>query len=98
MNLRNEFNRIGHLLHNGVGTTEKKAQTLAGKGTQQAAALVRRVRDQIDTEKLATTEEAIVRHVRQNPALYLMAAALIIGALVAKLLMGSRRDFEPPLS
>jgi len=33
----------------------------------------------------------MVRHVRQNPALYLIGTALVIGALIAKLIIESAR-------
>jgi hypothetical protein len=49
------------------------------------------------TRTLVTAEEAIVRHVRENPALYLIGTALVIGALIAKLIIESRQTAQAPL-
>ena len=100
MNLRNEFNRIGHLFHNGVDKTQQATQGWAETGAKQAVGIAGRMRRQMDTgaRGFATTEEAIVRHVRQNPALYLMGAALLIGALVAKVLIEMRQTPRTPVA
>ena len=92
MNLRNEFNRIGHLFHDGVDKTQKASEDWADKRTKQAAGMAHRVRDQVDLRRFVSAEEAIVKHVRENPALYLMGAALVIGALIAKLIIESRES------
>jgi hypothetical protein len=92
MNLRNEFNRIGHIFTDGVEKTHKAAGALADEGAKRANGLARRVQDRADVRALVTTEERIVRHVRENPALYLMGAALLIGALIAKLILEARQS------
>lgn len=92
MNLRHEFNRIGHLFDDGIEKTQKAAGDWVDKPAKQAGRMARRVRDQVDMRSLVTVEERIVRHVRENPALYLMGAALVIGALLAKLIMESSRE------
>ncbi len=99
MNLRHEFNRIGHLFNGGVEKTKHEAGHWADQGAKRANELSRRVRDQVDTgtRNVVSAEEAIVRHVRENPALYAFAAALLIGALIAKLVMESRRTERAPL-
>jgi hypothetical protein len=99
MNLKNEFNRIGHLFNGGLAKAQHEAGHWAEKGTKEANALSRRVRDRVDTgtRELVSMEESIVRHVRENPALYLCAAALLMGALVAKLVLESRRASRAPL-
>jgi hypothetical protein len=43
-----------------------------------------------------TFEESIVRHMRENPAMYIIGASLLIGALIAKLVLETRRP-APPL-
>ena len=99
MNLRNEFNRIGHLFHNGQTKTQATAENWAEKQARHAATAARRMREQINTGtgSLVNAEEEIVRHVRENPALYLMATALVIGALIAKLIIESRQTRRAPL-
>jgi hypothetical protein len=99
MNLRNEFNRIGHLLHNGKDKTQRATEDWAGQQSRHAAETARRLRHQMDTgtRTLVTAEEAIVRHVRENPALYLIGTALVIGALIAKLIIESRQTAQTPL-
>ena len=94
MNLKNEFNRIGHLLNDGVEKTQKAAGAWVD---EQANGMARRVRDHVDLRKVVTTEERIVRHVRENPALYLLGTALVIGALIAKLIIQSRETRQAPL-
>jgi hypothetical protein len=94
MNLRNEFNRLGHILHNGVDKTQQATEGLTGRGARQARGMAKRMRNQVDLRSLATTEEKLVQHVRDNPALYLIGAALIIGALVAKLLLQSSAHLD----
>ena len=47
--------------------------------------------------ELMSVEESIVRHVRENPALYVFAAALLIGVLIAKLVLEARRTADAPL-
>jgi hypothetical protein len=97
MNIRNEFDRIGHLFHNGVHKTQKASEDWADKRVKQASCVAQKVRDQVDLRKFVTTEEAIVAHVRENPALYLLGAALVIGALIARLIMESRKTRQAPL-
>lgn len=99
MNLKREFNRIGHLFHNGVDTTQKATEDWAEEKSRQAAGAARQLRRQVDsgTRTLVTAEESIVRHVRENPALYLMCAALVVGVLIAKLIMESRQARRAPL-
>jgi hypothetical protein len=99
MNLRNEFNRIGHLFSGDVKETQQRAGHWVDKGTKRAKKLSRHVRDRVDTgtRGVVTVEESLVRHVRENPALYVFAAALLIGALIAKLLLESRRTPQSPL-
>ncbi|HEX4084161.1 MAG TPA: hypothetical protein VHY22_04560 [Chthoniobacteraceae bacterium] len=95
MNLRYEFNRLSHLFHNGVETS----QQTASDWSEKPAIAARRAREKMDTgaRSLVSAEEAMVRHVRRNPALYLIGAALIIGALIAKLLIEARDSRNAPL-
>jgi hypothetical protein len=96
MNLKHEFNRISHLFHNGVENSRQAATDF----TEQQAKRARHVRRQVDAgaRSLVSAEEAMVRHVRENPALYLVGAAIIIGALIAKLLIeSSQRAKDAPL-
>ena len=99
MSLKHEFNRIGHLFNGGVEKTQKHAAHWADEGTKKANDLSRRVRDRVDTgtRNIVSVEESIVRHVRENPALYAFGAALLIGALVARLVMEARRTPQAPL-
>jgi hypothetical protein len=97
MNLRNEFNRIGHLFNDGVEKTQRVTEDWKEEGAKRATDAARRVRDQVDVRNLVSAEEKIVQHVRENPALYLMAAALLIGALIAKLILESRQARHAPL-
>ncbi len=99
MNIRHEFNRIGHLFNGGLEKTKHEAGHWADKGTKQANELSRRVRDQVDSGKrsVISVEESIVQHMRENPALYVFAAALLIGALIAKLVLESRHTSRAPL-
>jgi hypothetical protein len=92
MSLRHEFNRIAHLFDGGL----EKAEKQAGPYT---AGLSRRMREQVDTGRrsVITAEEAIVRHVRENPALYVLAAALLIGVLIARLVLEASREPRVPL-
>ncbi|MGA3169492.1 MAG: hypothetical protein ABSE62_00615 [Chthoniobacteraceae bacterium] len=95
MNLRKEFNRIGHLFDDGLGKTQKKAGALLDKPSKQAAAMTRRMQDQVAAggRNVVSAEEMAVRHMRENPALYLICAALIVGVLAAKLII-ELRDFR----
>jgi hypothetical protein len=99
MNLRNEFNRVGHLFHNGKSKTRQLTEQWAADPAKIATETARRVRHQVDTgtRGFVTAEEAIVRHVRENPALYLIGTALVIGALLAKLIIESRQARQVPL-
>ena len=99
MSLRHEFNRIGHLFNGGLEKTQHTAGHWADQGAERANELSRRVRGQVDagTRNIVGVEEAIVRHVRENPALYAFGAALLIGALIAKLVLESRRTASAPL-
>ena len=99
MNLKREFNRIEHLFHNGVDKTQKATSDWAGKQASEAAGMARQLRRQVDTgtRSLITAEEALVRHVRANPALYLMGTALVFGALVAKLFIQARQSRQAPI-
>ena len=45
MNLKHEFNRIGHLFTNGVEKTQKMTGDWAGEQTHQATEMARRVRE-----------------------------------------------------
>ncbi len=99
MNIRDEFNRVGHLFNGGLEKTKEEAGHWADEGTKRANELSRRVRDQVGTgtRRVMSVEESIVQHARENPALYIFAAALLIGALVAKLVLESRRTSRAPL-
>jgi adenylate kinase len=90
---------MGHLFNGGAEKTQKEAGQLLDKGAKGAKELSRRVRDRIDTgtRDVVSVEESLVRHVRENPALYAFAAALLIGALIAKLILESRRTPQAPL-
>ena len=99
MSLKHEFNRIAHLFNDGVQKTEKQAGQWYDKGAHQAGILDRRMREQarVSQRNLVSVEEAVVRHVRGNPALYLMGAALLIGVLVARLVIEAHREPRAPL-
>jgi hypothetical protein len=92
MSLKHEFNRIAHLFDDGLETVEKQART-------GAAGLTRRVREQVDSGRrnVITVEEAIVRHIRENPALYILGAALLAGVLIARLFLEASRKPRAPL-
>ena len=96
MNLKHEFNRIGHLVNGGVEKTQEAAGTWMEK---QGNGMARRLRDQVDTQakRLLTVEEKIVQHVRENPALYIFSIALVIGALTVKLIMEPRQTRRVPV-
>ncbi len=93
MNLKNEFNRIGHVFNGGAEKTEHRATQWMDIGAKRANELSERLRERVGTgtRNIVGIEEAIVRHVRENPALYLFGAALLIGALIGKLVLESRR-------
>lgn len=99
MSLKHEFNRIGHLFNGGLEKTQHTAGHWADQGTKRANELSRRARGRVDagTRSILTVEEAVVRHARENPALYAFGAALLIGALIAKLVMEARRTAQAPL-
>ena len=99
MSLKHEFNRIGNLLNGGVTKTQHQAGHWADKGARQAQEISRRVRHRVEsgTGGVVSVEEAIVQHVRENPAVYIFGVALVIGALIAKLFLETRRVPEPPL-
>ena len=99
MNLRNEFNRIGHLFNGGVAKTQHEAGQLVDKGAKRANQLARTARKRMDTgtRNIVSVEESLVQHVRENPALYAFAVAVLIGALIAKLVMESRRTPRAPI-
>jgi hypothetical protein len=99
MSLKHEFNRIAHLFNDGVQKTEKHAGQWFDKGAHQAGILDRRVREQARTgqRNLVSAEEAVVRHMRGNPAIYLIGAALLIGVLVARLVVEAQREPRAPL-
>jgi len=78
----------------------EKAQKAAGTWAEKKGnGMARRVRDQMDTQtcSLLTAEEKIVQHVRENPGLYVIAIALVIGALLAKLIIEARETRQAPL-
>ncbi len=99
MSLKHEFNRIAHLFNDGVQKTEKQAGQWYEKGAHQAGILDRRVREQARAgqRNLVSAEDALVRHVRGNPALYVIGAALLIGVLVARLVIEVQREPRAPL-
>ena len=99
MRLKREFNRIGNLLNGGAAKTQHQAGHWAEEGVKQAAHISKRLRKQVatGTREAATIEEALITHVRENPALYILAGAVLIGALIAKVLFEARRYPEPPL-
>jgi len=97
MNLRKEFNRMGHLFHNGVEKKSNASEEWADKRAKQAMGMAQRMRDQVDLRGFVSAEEKIVRHVRENPAVYLMATALVIGALIAKLIIQGNESRRAPL-
>jgi hypothetical protein len=90
MNLENQFNRIGHLFQNGVEKTRKAPEAWIEQGLKQSKDLAGRVRRQPGVRNALTAEQALVRHVREYPALYLVGAAMVIGALAAKMLLQHR--------
>jgi hypothetical protein len=57
------------------------------------------VREQVDVGRrnVITAEEAIVRHVRENPLLYAVGAAVLIGVVIARLILESRQTPRAPL-
>jgi len=95
MSLKHEFNRIAHLFDDGVEKTGKQAGHWLEKGARE---LKRRTRHQVDTGRhnAVSVEESIVRHMRENPSIYIIGAALLIGALIARLILASRREPQPP--
>jgi hypothetical protein len=99
MSLKHEFNRLSHLFGDGVEKTEKQAAQWLDQGNRQAAELKHRMRHQIDTGRrgVLSVEESFVRHMRENPALYIIGAALLIGALIARLVLDVRRPPQAPL-
>lgn len=99
MNLKKEFNRIGHLFNGGVEKTQHEAGQWVGKGAKQADKMSRQIRERAGTRRrqIITFEEALVKHVRENPALYVFAAALLLGVLIARLVLESRRTSRAPL-
>ena len=97
MNIRHEFNRIGHLFTNGVEKTQKTAAEWVDERARQTNGMARRMRERVDLHKLVTTEDRIVRHLRENSTLYLVGAAVLLGALIAKRVMESREAPRAPL-
>ena len=99
MSLQNEFNRITHLFNEGVEKTEKQAGNWLGEGTKRANELSQRMRRQMDTgrQSAVSLEEALVRHMREQPGLYVIGAALLLGMLIARLVMEARRTPRAPL-
>lgn len=99
MNIKREFNRIGHLFNDGVEKTQHETRQRLDQGVRRANEAARRLRTQVDTgtRSMVTIEEAIVRHMRENPALYIMGAALLIGALVVRVVLEARRMPPAPL-
>ena len=100
MNLKHEFNRIGHLVNGGLEKTQKETEQWVEKGSKQADAMAKQVRKQVDAgaKEIASMEEALVQHVRDNPAIYVISIAVVVGVLIAKLLIeGSRRRDTPLL-
>ncbi len=99
MSLKHEFNRIGHLFNGGIVKTQREAGHWAEKGAKHANHLSRQARNRVKTgtRNLVSVEESIARHMQENPALYVFAAALLLGVLIAKLAMESRRVPQPPL-
>ena len=99
MRLKHEFNRITHLFSDGVHNSEKKTNHWFQKGTCGASAIDRRLREQARASQrnLMTAEEAVVRHVRANPSLYLIGAAVLVGVLIARLVLEAQRTPRAPL-
>lgn len=98
MSLKHEFDRLAHLFDDGVAKSEKQTGQWLHEGSRRANELTRRVREQVDCGRrnAVTFEESIVRHMRENPAMYIIGASLLIGALIAKLVLETRRP-APPL-
>jgi len=99
MNLKRDFNRIGHLFNDGVETTRKQTADWVQTGSDRASRLARRVRGRVDSgaRNAVTIEESIVSHIRENPALYILGGALLITILIAKLLREARQSRNAPL-
>jgi|SRR5271166_3716940 len=96
MNLKREFNRIEHLLNDGIEKTRKEAGQLVERGSKRANEAARRARTQVDVgaRTVADYEQAFVRHMRDHSTLYLVGGALLIGLLVAKLVREMRASHE----
>jgi len=87
------------MFNDGVEKTRKEAGEWVESGSRRANEAARRTRGQVDagTKNIVSVEESLVRHVRENPALYVIGAALLIGALIAKLVLEARQARDAPL-
>jgi hypothetical protein len=96
MNLKREFNRIEHLLNDGIEKTRKEAGHWVDEGTKRAHDATRKARSQVDAGVQTATdyEQAVVRQMRTNSTLYLVGSVLIIGLLVAKIVREIRQSRE----
>ncbi len=99
MNLRYEFNRIGHLFNDGVGKTQKLTGDWLQSPARRAERMARQLRSRADSGRrsIVSAEDRFARHMREYPAIYLMGAALIVGALIAKLVFEARERPQAPL-
>jgi hypothetical protein len=96
MNLKREFNRIEHLLNDGIEKTRKEAGHWVDEGSRRAQDVAHRARTQVDAGARSAVdyEEAVVRHMRTNSTLYVLGGALLIGLLVAKIVREIRQSRE----
>ena len=99
MNLKHEFNRIGHLIHDGAEQARRDAGGWADKSSRTANQIAKKARRGIKSGRRhsASFEESLVEHARGNPALYILGAALLAGLLIAKLVMEARHREQAPL-
>jgi hypothetical protein len=99
MSLGHQFNRIAHLFNGGTEETKKAAGHWLEAGSRRAEEFARRARREAESRgrEIVSFEESLVRHARENPALYVFAAAVVIGAVIAKLILEARQERRVPL-
>jgi hypothetical protein len=91
MNLKREFNRLSGLFGNGVEALHGARDDVAGLVRGEAKSWMKCAQRGLRHRSSAMSiEEMLMRHVRGNAALYLIAGIAIAAVLVARMMTAER--------
>ena|SRR5437764_850202 len=98
MNLKKEFNRLSDYFSGSMNHMQTTTEDLGSKMRDRASYYGERTRDGLRSSKdsLMSMEDMMMRHVRENPLLYILTGLLLVGAIIAKMtLYTEHRPMRP---